>query len=164
MGKASENFKSKWDSMEKPIIPSKKKYKVTKEDIYKVYFHGPSFQVLDGILSLEKDKVLGVFKTPKMPLWQTKEENLIANPMAIEAAFQNCGYRDIHFESKMALPDSVDEIIIHDNDRTTDKLYVYSVYKGINAEGKSAYDAFVFDEEGKIRIEVINYVAIPTKI
>ncbi|MEA3307473.1 MAG: SDR family NAD(P)-dependent oxidoreductase, partial [Elusimicrobiota bacterium] len=163
-GKFSETFNSKWDSIEKPAIPNKNKYKINSEDIYKVYFHGPSFQVLDGIISLEKDKVLGVFKTPKMPLWQTKHEKLLAHPMAIEAAFQTCGYRDIHFESKMALPDSVDEIIIHDNERTTDKLYVYSVYKGVNSEGKSAYDAFVFDEKGNIRLEVINYVAIPTKI
>jgi hypothetical protein len=50
-----------------------------------------------------------------MPLWQNKEENLITNPMAIEAAFQTCGFRDIHFESKMALPDAVDEIIIIKN-------------------------------------------------
>jgi NAD(P)-dependent dehydrogenase (short-subunit alcohol dehydrogenase family)/3-hydroxymyristoyl/3-hydroxydecanoyl-(acyl carrier protein) dehydratase len=164
MGKASENFKSKWVSVDKTSIPTKKKYQISKEDIYKIYFHGPSFQVLDGIISLEKDKVLGVFKTPKMPLWQNKNENLIAHPMAIEAAFQTCGFRDIHFDSKMALPDSVDEIIIHDNDRTTDMLYIHAIHKGISTDGKSSYDAFVFDEKGKIRIEIKNYVGIPTQI
>ncbi|MCG2726614.1 MAG: polyketide synthase dehydratase domain-containing protein, partial [Elusimicrobia bacterium] len=162
--KAAEKFKSRWASIEKPSIPEKRKYKIDKDNIYKVYFHGPSFQVLDGIISLDKDKALGVFKKPKTPLWQTKDENLISNPMAIEAAFQNCGFRDIHFESKMALPDSVDEIIIHNNDDRTEELYVYSVYKGLNSEGKSAYDAFVFDKDGNIRIEIMNYVAIPTKI
>ncbi|HOW89783.1 MAG TPA: SDR family NAD(P)-dependent oxidoreductase, partial [Elusimicrobiales bacterium] len=70
-----------WKSLEKPALPKHAKYKVSSEEIYKIYFHGPSFRVLDGILSMEKEAVLGVFKKPSAALWRVKTPGLIFHPM-----------------------------------------------------------------------------------
>ncbi|MBI4656107.1 MAG: SDR family NAD(P)-dependent oxidoreductase, partial [Elusimicrobia bacterium] len=155
---------SSWNPDEKPAVPKTKKFKVTADTIYKTYFHGPSFQVLEGILSIKKEEVLAVYKKPSAPLWETANPELLFHPMIIEAAFQTCGYRDIYFEKKMTLPDALGHIIIHNFSQPPETLYIHAVYKGQDPSGKSLYDAFVFDADGNIWLELQDYAMIPTQI
>jgi len=153
---------SKFSQTAMPDIPKNFRYKVTKDEIYKTYFHGPSFQVLDGIINVERKYVLGVYKKPKAPLWENKNENLIFFPMIIEAAFQNSAYRDIRFSQTLSLPDAAGEITLHSTN-PSETLFVYSLYKG-EKEGRSIYDIFVFDSAGKPVVEIMGYAGIPTRI
>ena len=156
--------KSGWEGLEKPELPKHAKYKITAEEIYKIYFHGPSFRVLDGILSIEKNAVLGVFKKPVAALWRVKTPALLFHPMVLEALFQTCGWRDIHFDRKMMLPDAVGSAIVYDNNPDPDRLYTYGVYKGTTEDGKTRYDAYAFDSEMRPVAELKDYLMIPTQI
>ncbi|MBU2573843.1 MAG: SDR family NAD(P)-dependent oxidoreductase, partial [Elusimicrobia bacterium] len=153
-----------WDAAAKPELPKHASYKVTSEEIYKTYFHGPSFRVLDGILAIEKDSVLAVFKKPSAALWRVKAPKLLFHPMVLEGLFQTCGWRDIHFERKLTLPDAVGSALVYDNGPDPDRLYLYAVYKGANEEGRTRYDAYAFDGEMRPVAELKDYLMIPSQI
>ncbi len=141
---------------------SKGAFKAAKEEIYKLFFHGPSFQVLAGITKLDSSGIDAVYQRPAAPLWNEEGKNLIARPLLIEAAFQACGFRDIHFAKKMTLPDAIGRVHIPARrGHEPEILFVHSVFKGHDKDGKSLYDGFVFDSEGQLWIEIDDYVMIP---
>ncbi|NLH40083.1 MAG: SDR family NAD(P)-dependent oxidoreductase, partial [Elusimicrobia bacterium] len=171
MGDTREHFFAEFDfssvsfkSLELPKIKDKFKYKSDKETIYKTYFHGPSFQVLDGIISVDRNSVVGVFKKPMARLLGDKDFKYYFHPMIIEAMFQTSGWRDLYMDNKMTLPDSINEVSISDNNEDPEKLFTYSVFKGLNNYGKSVYDAWAFDENGRIYAEILDYVMIPVNV
>ncbi|OGS62814.1 MAG: hypothetical protein A3J79_09595 [Elusimicrobia bacterium RIFOXYB2_FULL_62_6] len=153
-----------WESAGAPQPPKHAKYKVTAEEIYKVYFHGPSFRVLDGILSIEKDAVLAVFKRPAAALWRVKTPKLLFHPMVIEGMFQACGWRDIHFDRRLTLPDAIGSVIVYDNGPDPDRLFLYAKYKGMNEEGRTRFDAWAYDSEMRPVAELKDYLMIPSEI
>ena len=133
---------------------------ISKEEIYKKYFHGPSFQVLGGILKADKESSLALYNTTPRPQWSDAEKTLLANPMLIEAAFQCCGFRDMAIENKMTLPDGIKEIAVFHREVPPQKLYLYGRFKGLTADGKTLHDAYVFDEQGNVWVEIHGYQAI----
>ncbi len=162
---ATETAETAWTDAVKPVLPKLKKYKVDARTIYKTYFHGPSFQVLDGILALEKNSVLAVFKRPQTPLWKNARQKLIFHPLVFEAMFQACGWRDIHFDRAMALPDAVGTAIVYNHDaHDPEQLYLYGLFKGRTEDGRSLYDAWAFDGDFNLTAEIRDYAMIPTAI
>ena len=116
--------------------------------------------MLDGILKIDNNAVLGVYKKPQEVLFHDGPKHLLAYPMLIEAAFQTCGYRDLAVETRMTLPDSIGKVYIHGKGEAPQKLYMLAVFTGKNIEGKSVYDAFVFDDKGKLWAELSDYQMI----
>lgn len=133
---------------------------VTAEEIYQKYFHGPSFQVLGGILRVDKHASLAVYNTTPRPQWQDAPRTLLANPMLIEAAFQCCGFQDMTVERKMTLPDGIAEIAVFKREIPPAKLYLYGVNRGNTVDGKTLHDAYVFDDQGNVWTEIHGYQAI----
>ncbi len=155
-----EHFESKWNNYKNKFDFGTSGFAVTKEEIYSKFFHGPSFQVLGGILKIDENAVLGVYEKPSQVLFHDGPKHLLAYPMLIEACFQTCGYRDLAVENRMTLPDSIGKIYIHGKGEAPNKLYTLAVFTGKNIEGKSIYDGFVFDEKGKLWIELSDYQMI----
>ena len=155
-----EHFESKWNNYKNKVDLQTSGFAVTKEEIYSKYFHGPSFQVLGGILKLDDNAVLGVYEKPSNALFHDGPKRLLAYPMLIEACFQTCGYRDLAIENRMTLPDSIGKVYIHGKGEAPNKLYTLAVFTGKNIEGKSIYDGFVFDDKGKLWIELSDYQMI----
>ncbi|WP_424244195.1 malonyl CoA-acyl carrier protein transacylase [Elusimicrobium posterum] len=157
--RALTNVQSRWASV-KDSIKLTDKIKVTKEEIYKRYFHGPSFQVLGGVLDIAENSVLALYKRPDEKLFTDGPKKLIGYPLLVEAAFQACGYRDLALENRMNLPDAIGKYIVHGKGKSPEQLYIYGQYKGLSIEGKSIYDAFVFDEDMNLWIELTDYYGI----
>ena len=158
-------YESRWPQVRDTIdfdnlIRSAASYKIGKEELYTGMFHGPSFQVLDGVIQADGNTVLCVYKKPSAPLFDDGDKNLIANPLLIEAAFQTCGYRDILVENKLTLPDYIGSLYVNLTEKPKDNLFVLAQYTGKNIEGKSIYNAFVFDEKGKLWVELADYQMI----
>ncbi len=156
---------SSWKPSMHPVLPKNRKYKADAQTIYKTYFHGPSFQVLDGILSVEKTSVLAVFKRPQAPLWKNGHQKLVFHPLVFEAMFQACGWRDIQFDRAMALPDAVGAAIVYDHEPVDpETLFIYGLFKGRTEDNRSLYDAWAFDAEFNLAAEIRDYAMIPTPI
>jgi NAD(P)-dependent dehydrogenase (short-subunit alcohol dehydrogenase family)/3-hydroxymyristoyl/3-hydroxydecanoyl-(acyl carrier protein) dehydratase len=163
---SASDVPSAWTPDMRPALPKSKKYKTEAPVIYKTYFHGPSFQVLDGILSLDKSSVLAVFKRPAAPLWKgNTHPKMIFHPLVFEALFQACGWRDIQFDRSMALPDAVGAAIVYDHEPVDpETLFLYGVFKGRTEDNRSLYDAWAFDADYRLVAEIRDYAMIPTPI
>ncbi len=158
--KTLSSFTSTWDEVKNNInLDVNAAPVVTKEEIYKRYFHGPSFQVLGGILRVNEKESLAVYNTTPKPQWPAPKA-LLANPMLIEAAFQCCGFQDMSVANKMTLPDGIKEVAVFKRDVPPQTLYLYGVNKGLTADGKTLHDAYVFDEQGNVWVEFHGYQAI----
>ncbi|HCC47203.1 MAG TPA: hypothetical protein DEQ38_03675, partial [Elusimicrobia bacterium] len=162
---AETDAASNWSPDMRPALPKARKYKTDSQTIYKTYFHGPSFQVLDGIISVDKTSVLAVFKRPQAPLWKGAHPKLVFHPLVFEALFQACGWRDIQFDKSMALPDAIGAAIAYDNEpQDPETLFLYGVFKGRTEDGRSLYDAWAFDGDYNLHAELRDYAMIPTPI
>ena len=162
---SAPDYPSAWTPDMRPDLPKSRKYKTEAPAIYKTYFHGPSFQVLDGILALDKASVLAVFKRPRTPLWKGTHPKLVFHPLVFEALFQACGWRDIQFDRTMALPDAVGAAIAYDHDAADpETLFLYGVFKGRTEDNRSLYDAWAFDGDYNLVAEIRDYAMIPTPI
>ncbi|MCQ2410640.1 MAG: SDR family NAD(P)-dependent oxidoreductase, partial [Elusimicrobiaceae bacterium] len=159
--KTLDNFVSTWDSVKEAALAAiNAPVSVSKEEIYQQYFHGPSFQVLGGILRVDKNTSVAVYNTTPRPQWTDGPRTLLANPMLIEAAFQCCGFQDMSMEHKMTLPDGIKEVAVLKNQVPPATLYLYGVNRGFTADGKTLHDAYVFDADGALWVEFHGYQAI----
>ena len=156
-----EGFTSNWERVKTAALAEiSQPISVTKETIYQKYFHGPSFQVLGGIIKVDNATSLAVYNTTPRPQWADGPRTLLANPMLIEAAFQCCGFQDMTIQHRVTLPDAIDEVAVLKNQVPPAKLYLYGVSRGLTADGKTLHDAYVFDETGALWVEVRGYRAI----
>ena len=149
-----KDFESSWNKVKDNIvIPDT--LAVSKEDTYKGYFQGPSMQVLDGILKIENNTVLAVYKEPKIPLFDSDSSSLLSAPLLTEAMFQACAYRDYAVEGYATLPEYISKIrFYHQGQKPPEELYVYAKYIDKTIEGKSSFDAFIFDENLDLWAEI----------
>ena len=163
--KAFTTFESAWPKVKNSIdfaslAANSYTYQLNKEELYQGLFHGPSFQVLDGVIKADDKGVLAVYKKPEKPLFDDGVKNLIFNPLIIEAAFQTCGYRDLFMENRITLPAYIGTLALNLKDNPKDTLFVLANYKNKDVEGKSVFNAFVFDETGKLWAELADYKMI----
>ena len=156
-----DGFVSNWDGVKSAALAGIfQPISVSKEEIYQKYFHGPSFQVLGGIIKVDNTASLAIYNTTPRSQWQDGPRTLLANPMLIEAAFQCCGFQDMTLQHRVTLPDAIDEVAVLKNQVPPAKLYLYGVSRGLTADGKTLHDAYVFDESGALWVEIHGYRAI----
>ncbi|MCJ7624936.1 MAG: SDR family NAD(P)-dependent oxidoreductase, partial [Anaerolineaceae bacterium] len=86
---------------------------VLAEDIYKLYFHGPSFQVLEGAQNSGADAVTGKLREKLLPI-TTWDHNLLTMPLLIELCLQTAGVWEVGTSSVMSLPMSIGKIELHE--------------------------------------------------
>jgi hypothetical protein len=144
-----------WKKLPRPKAGTE--LEVGAEAIYSAYFHGPSFQVLAGLLSTSEKESLALYRRPQAPLWPSGGETLKFSPMLIEAAFQACGYRDLRYAKRMTLPDSIGRVLVFETGQTPTELLVWTRYKGAAGSAKSVYDAYVYEPSGRLWLALENY-------
>ena len=159
--KTLEEFTSTWEQVKADAMTGlESPLQVTPAEIYQKYFHGPSFQVLGGIVRVNEKESLAIYNTTPRPQWSDAPRTLLANPMLIEAAFQCCGFQDMSVAHKMTLPDGIAEVAVLNNQLPPARLYLYGVNKGATVDGKTLHDAYVFDAQGNVWVEIHGYQAI----
>ncbi|MBI2069648.1 MAG: SDR family NAD(P)-dependent oxidoreductase [Elusimicrobia bacterium] len=151
----SGRLESSWNNLSKPQIPGTPA--VLSPEIYSFYFHGPRFQVLKSILALGDRSVLAQYQRPGAPLWKDTKPRTLFYPMLFEAAFQACGWYDHKVFNKMSLPDSLGHAQIYRHPEKAKEFYVYAAFRETDAQGKSVFDAFVFDQDFNLWAELGQY-------
>ncbi len=79
---------------------------LAQRDIYLRFFHGPRFQVLEGVEAIGLDGLLGQASVSHAPI----AEGLLSDPLVLEAAFQAAGLHRMVVEGILALPASIDAV------------------------------------------------------
>lgn len=143
------------ETSEQVVKPPKWQQKdiVTADDIYKLYFHGPSFQVLESAQS-SKSGVLGKFNKRVVEI-AADDPGLFATPLLVEMCFQTAGLYQAGATGVLALPQSVGKLQLFKQPLNGVPIYA-EVHPRL--EGDSyAFDARVVDAKGNVFLELTDY-------
>ena len=126
-------------------------------DIYRLYFHGPAFQVLDGVQNSE-GTVLGRLNKNLPPA--TSDGRRLSTPTLVELCFQTAGIYEAGATGVLALPQSIGSLHIYRDDiRDTP---IFAEVTPLHAkDGSLSFNARVLDENGNIYLEIKNYHTSP---
>ena len=125
---------------------------VKPDDIYRIYFHGPAFQVLEGVSTCgtaDERQVVGKFSDNLQQI-----DNTLIPPLLVELCLQTAGVWEIGKTGVMALPAAIDEVVVHRSDTNGSPLYAEMMpRKG----AEMVFDGRVLDAQGNVYIEMHGY-------
>jgi NAD(P)-dependent dehydrogenase (short-subunit alcohol dehydrogenase family) len=133
-------------------------YTLLAKDIYKLYFHGPAFQVLEGV-QRNGNTVLGKLNRQIPPLSQ-QEKSMISVPILVELCLQTAGVWDIGKAGTLSLPKSIGALRLYES--KVNGLPIYAEVQPVTAsDGQQYFDARVVDSKGQVYLEIEKYRTSP---
>ena len=136
-------------------------YTVRAEDIYHLYFHGPAFQVLEGV-QRSGESMLGKLNK-KLPAFSEGEHDLLSTPTLVELCFQTAGIWEIGKTGIMALPRSIESLTLYRQNVNGAAIYA-EVKPFRSANGELHFDARVVDSKGRLYLELKEYCTTPLPV
>ncbi len=128
------------------------------EDIYRVYFHGPSYRVLEGAWR-ENGEAVGLLAAG-LPADHTPVESaLVMAPRLIELCFQTAGVLEMGTRGRMGLPLQVSKIAVLRAPEDANGERLFALVKPA-AGGSHGYDARVVDEDGNVYVDMTGYTTV----
>jgi hypothetical protein len=121
--------------------------------IYRLYFHGPAYQVLERAW-WDGERVVGQFANALPVNHQPADYPLYASPRLIELCFQTAGIWEMGVQGRMGLPQHIDHISFFGVPNPAQGP-LYSVVTPHPASG--TFDAEIVDAKGKQYIRVTGY-------
>ncbi|MEN6409739.1 MAG: SDR family NAD(P)-dependent oxidoreductase, partial [Anaerolineaceae bacterium] len=122
-------------------------YTVQAGDIYRLYFHGPAFQVLAGV-QRSGEGVLGRMSA-NLPPFTAQPDEMATSPLLVELALQTAGIWEAGSTGVLALPSSIGRMTLHPSVATQGPIFAEVVPEGIR-DGQSSFNARVMDGEGHL--------------
>ena len=117
---------------------------IVKEEIYRRFFHGPRFQVLQSVEAMAVKGLVAAASADPSGL----PEGLVTAPLVLEAAFQAAGLHWMLLRNRMALPASMEAMALV---RTPAAEAALEVTVRLRGEGDvCCYDIDVEDEIGTV--------------
>ncbi len=133
-------------------------YTVKAEDIYRLYFHGPAFQVLEGV-QRSGAKLIGKMNR-NLPSILSTEHAMLSSPTLVELCFQTAGIWEIGKTGTMALPSSIESLTLYR--QSVNGACIYAEVKPTRSEnGELHFDARVVDSKGRLYLELKDYRTSP---
>jgi phosphopantetheine--protein transferase-like protein len=127
-----------------------RKPSITRSDIYRRYFHGPTFQVLATVDTLGDN---GVVAQPMgdLPPWVQGVEQVQFHsvPFWREAGFQAAGIWEMAEVGRMALPAGIEHVELGATPPTDAQLRIEVRRRSVGSDG-SVFDVGLVDSEGNI--------------
>ncbi|MFZ0171251.1 MAG: SDR family NAD(P)-dependent oxidoreductase, partial [Acidimicrobiales bacterium] len=132
---------------------------VDADAIYKVYFHGPTYQVLDRSWR-QGDRQIGLMAEGLPANHQPPELALLTAPRLLELCFQTAGIWELGSTGRMGLPQEVARVTLLEPVHTVGRLYA-----AVEPQADH-FDAEVVDDSGRVRLRMEGYrtVALTTQI
>ncbi len=125
---------------------------VAADDIYRIYFHGPAYQVLAEGWS-DGEHVFGRAASDLPPGTEPPDASLCTAPRSLELCFQTAGVWEIGATATMALPMHIDRVVVAGN--TTEKLD--GLVAVVTPHDDGSTHAVVVDGKGRVRLELSGY-------
>jgi acyl transferase domain-containing protein/NAD(P)-dependent dehydrogenase (short-subunit alcohol dehydrogenase family) len=136
---------------------------VDADAIYRIYFHGPAYQVLERV-QVDGDRAIGLMAAGLPPNTHPNGTLSLIAPRLVELCFQTAGVWDIRTNGTMALPLAVGRVTAHRQPEQADGQRLYALVDVI--DNGDAYNARVVDESGQVYVELEGYrtVALPGEV
>jgi NAD(P)-dependent dehydrogenase (short-subunit alcohol dehydrogenase family) len=129
---------------------------VTAEDLYRIYFHGAAYQVLQQAW-LAGDKVVASM-ADNLPCNHLPEGGpLVLQPRLIELCFQAAGVWQIGTSGKMALPRRIACITLPQAEAAAGPGKIHAI---VTPRGEDTFDAEVIDDQGQMLLRLEGYQSI----
>jgi hypothetical protein len=137
-------------------------------DIYRTYFHGPAYQVLERAWR-DGNRVVGLMAKDLPPNHQPQEKPILASPRLIELCFQTAGLWEMSVEGRMGLPQHIDQVDFlpassQTNPTSSSEPRFYAVVTPNGGDG--IFSAEVIDSQGRIYVYLRGYrtAALPNSV
>ena len=130
---------------------------VKAEDIYRLYFHGPSFQVLESV-SRTNGQVLGRLRAERPPILSV-EQPLVTAPVLLELCLQTAGIWEAGQTGVLALPRAIGRVCFYDVQPNGEAIYA-EVHPEHDEDGLR-FQARVVDARGQVYLEMEDYRTSP---
>ncbi len=143
-------------------VPAPAPEAVSAHDIYRIYFHGPSYQVLAGAWRSD-GKLIGSLKEGLPPDHTGSDAPLLIGPRLIELAFQTAGLAEISEAERMGLPYHIDRLELYA--RWPDDRHGANAVVAVPA-AEGGFDIEVTDAKGTVLIVLHGYrtAALPETV
>jgi len=143
--------------------PAAETLPITAEAIYRVYFHGPAYQVLERA-SVEGNTAIGLMADNLPANASPADVASVMAPRLIELCFQTAGVWDIQTTGTMALPLGLASVTTYRQPAEADGRRLYALVEAL--DGGDAYHARVVDDTGRVYVELKGYrtVALPGSV
>ena len=125
-------------------------------EIYRVYFHGPAYQVVEKAWRSNGEAV-GLFSTSLPPDHQPFANATVASPRLIELCFQTAGLLEMGTRGTMGLPLHVERVRLLRAPTEKGRLFARVHPAGAGFEGR------VVDEEGRVHLVLEGYRTVELK-
>ena len=128
---------------------------VDREAVYRVYFHGPAYQVLDARLARERDASSGASRTSFRPRTSPPGNRPRSPPRLVELCFQTAGVWELGTAGRMALPTHVDRVQRFAGVDERGPLWAV-----VRPRDDGGVDAEVVGPDGRVRVRLEGYRTI----
>ncbi len=134
---------------------------VQASDIYRLYFHGPAYQVVESSWRAGKE-VVGLYASHLPANHEPDSLSTLVSPRLIELCFQTAGMWELATKARMGLPYRVDRLSIH-KALDTEQARLHSV---VTPNEDGGFDAHVVDQKGNIWLALSGYrtMALPEPV
>ncbi len=133
-------------------------YTVAAADIYRLYFHGPSFQVLEGV-QRSGDALLGKMSASLPPITRDGGTAPIT-PVLVELCLQTAGVWEAGTTGALGLPRSIGALTLFKAQPNGAPIFA-EVKPGEDEHGNLRFDARVVDATGHVYLELRDYRTSP---
>jgi hypothetical protein len=132
-------------------------------DIYRLYFHGPAYQVLERVW-WDGSRIVGLMAKNLPNNHQPAELPTLMAPRLIELCFQTAGVWEMGVQSRMGLPQHIDRVSLLRSPDLAEGARLYAVVTPNQAQG--SFDGEVVDLAGNRYVQLRGYrtVAVPNNI
>ncbi len=131
-------------------------------DIYRLYFHGPAYQVLERAW-WDGNRIVGLMAKDLPNNHHPAELPTLMAPRLIELCFQTAGIWEMGVQSRMGLPQHIDRVsLFRSPDLAEGRLYAVVTLNQV----QGSFDAEVVDAAGNRFVQLSGYrtVAVPNSI
>ncbi|MEJ2185994.1 MAG: SDR family NAD(P)-dependent oxidoreductase [Gemmatimonadota bacterium] len=144
-----------------PAAPLAEDGTVSADDIYRLYFHGPAYQVLDQAWQVN-DVVVGRLAGALPPNHVPPERPTLAGPRLVELCFQTAGLRELAADARMGLPYHIDRLeLLRGPEAEGDGLVALA-----RTADEGAFDVDLADGDGNLCLSLRGYrtMALPDAV
>ncbi|HXZ42555.1 MAG TPA: SDR family NAD(P)-dependent oxidoreductase, partial [Terriglobales bacterium] len=132
-------------------------------DIYRLYFHGPAYQVLERAW-WDGKRIVGLMAKGLRNNHHPAELSTLIAPRLIELCFQTAGIWEMGVQGRMGLPQHIDSVSLFLGEPDPNQVRLYAVVTPDPA--RCSFDAEVVDMAGNRYLRLLGYrtVAIPNAV
>ncbi len=139
---------------------------VNASDIYRIYFHGPAYRVLESV-QLSENQAVGLMVASLPPNTQPAEAADIMCPRLIELCLQTAGVWELKNKGILALPTAIGSVTVYrapDRVEEGERSRLLALVQ--TPDNGDRFDAQVVDESGNIYLALTGYrtVKLPTAV